>query len=421
MNKAPSLFTALRELKGNQRACVFAEPLWAIPYNLFTPFASMYMAAVGLNDAQIGLVASLGLLLQFIWGLLSGAIVDKYGRRKTMLVFGLVCWIIPCALWAGAQGYWYFLLAVFWNSMWRVTGNSFSCMMAEDGDPKTLVNTYAIINIMGMLAGLFAPIAGLCIDRFTLVPAMRVLYGLSLLLMAVKFLLQYRMSHESTVGLRRMEECKSISIVSLSFSGWRAYCKVLLQKRILLCVIWMTLLNSFSTVQLTFWPLFVTSAFGVADSMVAVFTTVKTAVSLLTYLFIAPRIRLHMVRRPLLCGLFSQALGLLTLLICLPVSSRAVWAVFFSAACDAFGLAMLGPLSESLMSVSLPSLERARMNSFIFAVILLVSTPAGWIAGQLSQSSRALPLALNLGILTAQAAVAVCIAKIVQSSTQQAA
>lgn len=421
MNKAPSLFSALRELKGNQRACVFAEPLWAVPYYLITPFASMYMAAIGLSDAQIGLIASLGLLLQFIWGLLSGAIVDKYGRRRSMLVFGLVCWIIPCGLWAAAQGYWYFLVAVFFNSMWRVTGNSFSCMMVEDGDPNKLVNTYAILNMTGMLAGLLLPIAGLCIDRFTLVPAMRVIYGLSLMLMAVKFLFQYRLSHESAIGLGRMEECKGHSIASLSLSGWRTYVKVILQKRVLLCVIWMTLLNSFNTIQLTFWPLFVTGAYGIADSKIAVFTTVKTAVSLLTYLFIAPRIRLHMVRRPLLSGLLAQALGLLVLLVCLPISPNAVWAVFFSAACDAFGLAMLSPLSESLMSVSLPSLERARMNSFIFAVILLISTPAGWIAGQLSQLSRALPLMLNLGILLVQVVVAFCIARLVRSSARQAA
>ncbi len=419
MNKAPSLFSTLRELKGNQKAYVFSDPLWAIPYNLFTPFASMYMAAVGLGDAQIGLIASLGLLLQFVWALLSGAIVDKYGRRRTMLVFGLVCWIIPCGLWAAAQGYWHFLVAVFFNSMWRVTGNSFSCMMVEDGDPDALVNTYAILNMLGMLAGLLAPIAGLCIDRFTLVPAMRVLYGLSLLLMTAKFLLQYRFSRESTVGLRRMEECKGHSIASLSLRGWRTYARIIFQRRILLCVIWATLSNSFSTIQSTFWPLFITSSYAIPDSMVAVFSTVKTAVSLLTYLIIAPHIRLHMVRRPLLSGILAQALGLSVLLVCLPLSQTAVWAVFFSAACDAFGLAMLGPLSDSLMSVSLPNLERARMNSFIAAVILLISTPAGWIAGLLSQLSRAYPLMLNLGILMAQAVVAMCIARLVQSSPQQ--
>ncbi len=420
MNKAPTLFETLRLLKGNQRACVIAEPFWAVPYNLFTPFASIYMAAVGLSDAQIGLIASLGLFLQFIWGVFSGAIVDKYGRRLTMLVFGLLSWTIPCGLWAVAQGYWHFLLAVLFNSMWRVMGNSFSCMIVEDGDPSTLVNTYAILNILGMLAGFLSPIAGLYIDRFALAPTMRVVYALSLVLMTGKFLLQYRLSRESTIGLARRSECRGRSIVPLALGDWHVYLKVLLQKRVFLCVIWMTLLTCFTTIQTTFWPLFVTGAYGVDDSMVALFPMVKTAISLLVYLFIAPRIRLSMIRRPMLSGLIIQALGLSTLLVCLPAASQMVWAVFFSAACDAFGLAMLGPLSESLMSVSLPNLERARMNSFIFAVILLVSAPAGWIAGRLSQWSRALPLMLNLGLLMAQAVVALCIARLVQSSPQQA-
>ena len=420
MNKTSSLFATLRSLKGNQRACVAAEPLWAVPNNLFMPFASMYMAAVGLSDAQIGLIASLGLLLQFVWGLFSGAIVDKYGRRRTMLAFGLMSWTIPCGLWAIAQGYPHFLLAVFFNSMWRVTGNSFSCMMVEDGDQGALVNTYAILNILGMLAGFLSPVAGLYIDRFTLAPTMRVVYALSLVLMTGRFLLQYRLSNESTIGMRRMEECKDHSIVSLALSGWPKYARVLLQKRVLLCVIWMILSTCFSTIQATFWPLFVTGAYGMADSMVALFPTVKTAVSLLTYLFIVPRIRLRMVRRPLLSGLIVQALGLGALFACLPVSAMMVWAAFFSAACDAFGLSILGPLSESLMSVSLPDLERARMNSFIFAVILLASAPAGWVAGRLSQWNRAFPLALNLGLIAAQLVVALCIARLVQSSPHQA-
>jgi hypothetical protein len=294
-------------------------------------------------------------------------------------------------------------------------------MMVEDGDPDALVNTYSILNMMGMLAGLLAPFAGLCIDRFTLAPAMRVLYVLSLLLMTAKFLLQYRLSRESTVGLRRMEECKGSSVASLSLRGWRTYVRIIFQRQILLCVIWATLSNSFSTIQTTFWPLFITSSYIIPDSMVAVFSTVKTVVSLLTYLILAPRIRLHMVRRPLLSGIFAQALGLSVLLVCLPLSSRAVWAVFFSAACDAYGLAMLGPLSDSLMSVSLPNLERARMNSFIAAVILLVSTPAGWIAGQLSQLDRTLPLTLNLCILAAQAVVALRIARVVKAAPKQTA
>ncbi len=60
------LWRTLRSLKGNQRACVVTEPLWSIPNNLFLPFASIYMAAIGLQDTQIGMVASLGLATEFL-------------------------------------------------------------------------------------------------------------------------------------------------------------------------------------------------------------------------------------------------------------------------------------------------------------------------------------------------------------------
>jgi hypothetical protein len=115
-----------------------------------------------------------------------------------------------------------------------------------------------------------------------------------------------------------------------------------------------------------------------------------------------------------------QALGLLALLFCLPQASRMLWAVFFSAACEAISFAILGPLGESLMSLSLPSLDRARVISFILALVLLVSTPVGWIAGRLAEWDRALPLILNLVLLGAEAVVALGIARAVRSSASPA-
>ena len=406
-----ALWQSFCSLKGNQRACVVTEPLWAIPNNLLLPFASLYMSAVGMSDAQIGAIASYGLAMQFLWGLLSGAIVDKYGRRFTMLAFGLLSWTIPCALWAIARGYWYFAVAITFNSMWRVTGNSFSCMIVEDGDTGLLIHIYTILNIMGLLAGFLSPLAGLCMDRFTFVPTMRALYALALTLMTVKFAVQYRLSRESGMGRQRMRECKGQSLFALAFGGWGAFLSALRQKRMLLCVLLSVLMTCFNTIQANFWPLFVTTEYGMSDSMLSVFPLVKAIVTLLVYLLIAPRINLLRVRRPLLSGLMAQGLGLALLLSLLPVAAAAPWAVFFSAACDAFSLAMLGPLTESLMSVSIPGAERARINSLIFAGILLVSTPAGWIAGQIAERSRIFPLVMNLFLVAAEICVAIGISR----------
>ncbi len=50
----------------------------------------------------------------------------------------------------------------------------------------------------------------------------------------------------------------------------------------------------------------------------------------------------------------------------------------------------------------IPAKERARAISLITAMILLISIPVGWIAGQLSQLDRRLPLAMNLCLLVAE-------------------
>lgn len=403
------LWRTLRTLKGNQRACVVTEPLWAIPNNLFIPFASIYMAALGLQDAKIGVVMSIGLAMQFISSLFSGAIVDKYGRRRTMLIFGLISWSLPCMLWASAQGYWYFLLAIILNGLWRIIGNSFSCMIVEDGDMDALVNIYTILNFLGLLAGLISPLVGLCIDRFTLVPTMRIIYLVSLVLMTVKFILQYRLANESKIGKQRMEECKNRSLFALTFGGWNVFVNSLRHTGLLLYVILMTLINCFNITQATFWPLFVMDSYGVSESMIAVFPLVKVITTMMTFLFITSRIPMHSTKRPLLMALGTHLIGLCVLILCLPFAKAAIAAVFFSAICEAVALAVLGPLCESIMSVVIPDKERARVVSLITATILLISIPIGAIAGQLSQHNRMFPLVLNICLLIAEMLVVIVI------------
>jgi len=61
-----SLLTTLRQLRGNARGCVYTEPLWGIPFNLYAPYVSVFMLALGLSDSQIGLLTSIGLVLQVV-------------------------------------------------------------------------------------------------------------------------------------------------------------------------------------------------------------------------------------------------------------------------------------------------------------------------------------------------------------------
>ena len=94
--KNPLIETTVH-LRGNERACLWTEPLWGIPYNLYVPFASVYMAALGLSAVEIGTVSTVFFASQMVWALLSGPLTDKLGRRLCTVIFDVLSWSVPGA------------------------------------------------------------------------------------------------------------------------------------------------------------------------------------------------------------------------------------------------------------------------------------------------------------------------------------
>lgn len=72
------LVDTLVTAKGNPRTCLYNEPLWGIPYNLYAPFATVCMSKLGLPDAQVGIIASIAVVSQFVFAILSGVLTDRY-------------------------------------------------------------------------------------------------------------------------------------------------------------------------------------------------------------------------------------------------------------------------------------------------------------------------------------------------------
>ena len=64
--KNHSLFKSLINLRGNPRGCVYTEPLWGIPFQLYAPYVSLYMLSLGLVDRQIGLSRNISMGVQVV-------------------------------------------------------------------------------------------------------------------------------------------------------------------------------------------------------------------------------------------------------------------------------------------------------------------------------------------------------------------
>ena len=78
--KSNYLIQVLFSLKGNPRACLWTEPLWGIPYNLYLPYVTLFMTSLGLSYAEIGYITSVSMASQMVFAVLSGVLTDKLSR-----------------------------------------------------------------------------------------------------------------------------------------------------------------------------------------------------------------------------------------------------------------------------------------------------------------------------------------------------
>ena len=74
--KEHPLLQVLADNRGNPRTLVLIEPLWGIPYNLISPFATLYMYTQGITDVQIGLILSVTIVVQVVFSFFGGILSD---------------------------------------------------------------------------------------------------------------------------------------------------------------------------------------------------------------------------------------------------------------------------------------------------------------------------------------------------------
>lgn len=382
--------------KGNELPCMLLEPLWGIPYNLYLPFASMYMVSLGVSAFQIGITQTVFFLSQVIFAILSGVLTDKLGRRWCTLIFDTLSWSVPALLWACAQSYHWFLVAAVFNGIWRVTENSWYLLFIEDSAEERYVRLFSVCHIAGLIAGFVSPLAFGFVQKYGVVPTMRVLYLITFVMMTAKFVILHFCTKETQIGKRRMEECRHVSLLSHLWNSRFILLDMLKDKRIMLTVALVASYMTMKGVQDSFWPILVTERLGIAEENLSIFATIKNLLMLVSYFFIVPHVNADKFKRPALWSLLLMALqqGMTILL-----RPGAYLFVALGAAMEAMALSILTPLTSALQTIAIPAEERARMQGFFFTLCLLVTSPFGMIAGALSDINRALPMGLNIGLL----------------------
>jgi len=398
-----SLITTLKNLRGNPRGCVYNEPLWGIPYFLYAPYVSIYMLALGLTDVQIGSIASISMGVQVFFALFGGVITDKLGRRRTTLIFDILSWTVPSIISAIAQNYWYFLIAGIVNSVWRVTHNSWNCLLVEDADKEQLVDIYSWIYIAVTLSGFFAPIAGLLIGKFSMVPTVRSLYIFAAVMFTVKAYLTYRMTEETGQGKIRMEQTRGQSLFSALVEYRGVFQAVLRTPQTLYTAGIMLVISITNVISGSFWGIIVKEKLLIPEEHLGMFQFVRSAVILFFFFTVMPRINKIHFKLPMSIGFLGFVLSQV-ILISSPVQSYVfiIASVIMEASC----FAAVSPLVDKMVVVTIDARERARIQSILAVGIIIVTSPFGWIAGNLSEINRTYPFILNIVLFGIGAALA---------------
>jgi MFS family permease len=359
------------------------------------------MSALGLADSEIGLIATIYTLSQAVFAFLSGPITDKLGRRKTTAVFDFFAWSVPCLIWVMADNFWFFLIAAICNGAMKVPTNSWDCLMVEDAEKSQITRIYALAVACGHLSALFAPISSLLVAKLTLIPAVRILYINAFAIMTAKLLILYRCSRETKTGVIRMRETKGKSVFSLAL-GYGGVLRLMRASPGTVFSLGIAGIAAAATmINAAFWQIIVSRKLEVPDSLLPLLPMFRSAIALLFFFTVIPRLTRGGLRNPLLLGFGTYLIGQV-LLVLTPARNIGLYPMLcVSMIFDGFGAGLLAMIAESLVALHVNAADRARVMAIQHMVIMAGVSPFGWISGKLSGVSRDLPFALTAVLLFA--------------------
>ncbi len=396
----------LSSFKGNAKACIMLEPLWGIPYNLYSTYASVYMLALGCSKIQIGLISSISLALQMVFSLVSGYVTDRLGRRRTSIIFDLISWSIPTLLWAFAQNFAFFLVAGAINSLVRIVANSWTCLMIEDTPARERVHIFTWISVAGILAGFFSPLAGLLVDGFGMVPAMRGVYLFAFASMTFMFFLRNTMVTETRMGLEKLKEGGHGDIRKTLGEYSRIIRHLASSPVTIIAFIINILLNINVVMRGTFLSILLTKTLGFPEGTIAIFPFIHAGIMLFVFVFVMPSVSKRGTTRPLFAGILFLTMSAFLLIASPPLSYVTIIA---STILASVGTALAMPISDTLVANSVSEKDRAKAMSLFYASFFALSAPFGYLGGSLSAVSDRLPFVIAGAAVFAAAVLAAVI------------
>ncbi|MGF7030796.1 MFS family permease [Paenibacillus mucilaginosus] len=377
-------------LPQNARGCLLYEPLFLIPYSMFSTYATIYMFEMGMSETAIGWVTTLTLLVQVFSSFISGYLTDRLGRKGALLYFDLLSWTVGTLLWAVSQNIWFFIAAAVVNGFQRVPHTAFYCLLVEDTESKDRTFVFSILQFVAMLGGLFAPLGGLLVAQYGLVPGMRVMYVLACVCMTIQFVGRHFATRETQIGMRKMAETRSVSLMA-GLREYKGVFRSMAGNKPLMMIFGVYILFQFQlTMKGTYLSLYLVDDLKLDSGLVSIFPAVTSMIMLLS-MWLLRRQSDQGLHTVMLWGFFISLVS--NLILILPLPGMMFWLIL-STVLAAAGTMMTYPYLEAAVANAIDDENRASIFAMLSVLILLVVSPSGIIGGGAYRLDPSLPFLL---------------------------
>jgi len=231
----------------------------------------------------------------------------------------------------------------------------------------------------------------------------RGLYVFAAVMFTLKAVLTYIYTQETAQGMIRMRDTRHQSAFGVLGEYVGVLRELIRTPQTLYTAGIMLVISISALINANFWSILVTQKLHVPAQNLALFPFVKSAIILAFFFTIMPRVKRLHYKLPMVIGFLGYVVSQL-LLIAAPEQGYAFLAAsIFLEACS---YAAVSPLVDQMMALTIDPQERARVQSILYMVIILLTSPFGWIAGTLSGLDKNLPFILNIALFVLGAALA---------------
>lgn len=334
------------------------------------------MKAVGLNEIQIGSISTIGLAFAFIWQLLASPICNKLGRKRTIIIFDLICWTVSMFIWAFAKNYWYFAVAASINAAVKVSGVAYFCLLTEDTKPEKRSKALGIVNVINNAPGILMPLAGLAIAKFGIISFMRTWYFIGAIVVTCGFIFRNAMITETSAGVELMKKHVNIGLTSSINKGFGGLKKHFTNKQFR-SVFWIYILTNIIFASNFIQVIYLKDRLGFNEKALAI-TQVISALTYLTYLVIMPHIKGGKDKKILTASLYAGVAGSI-IFITVPKGNLLLMLVAMIVITVGNFMSLI--YRDAVFMNSIGKLEKADTYSTVQIISAIVCIPVGWLVG----------------------------------------